>query len=491
MSLMMRKISIIGLIAAFVLTGVGVLHAQNWYVEQAPEWTALFAQTSGWTGADIAFAFPMSGSEVRDGYLTDSTMFTFGDTFIGEIVDNRRQPGTAMVHNTLAIMPPGPPDPETIEFIWGTDDNDNAITMFIPNTPNSQPGDQYWLKDGIMSDGTIYLFTDRVTVAGMLPTLVGSAVIEIPPGSVPPYEDHIQHELPFWLPENDEMWGKSFGGCVMPNTITAGTPYPDGYVYIYGVKAEVNPQNKRVLVSRVPEDEITNLSAWRFWNGSSWVPEFNDVVPVTGRCGMDLSVTPLPDGRFLMIFQLNTVGRAVAARVGDSPVGPWSPYYELYECPQPDSLAGTFVYNAKAYPHLSAPGELLMGYSVNNLDFWAHFDYPDIYRQRFIKLTYNAEALMPAAFAEGKTLTVSPAPIIAPNPFNASAIVNFELFHAGDVNVAVYDITGRLVQRLHSGMLPAGQQTMSLNANRFASGTYFLQVNGADNIPTQRFTVVK
>ncbi len=487
----MRQITVSIVLTVLVFTGFYAAHAQNWYVEEAPEWTALFAQTSGWTGADITFGFPLSGLEQPNGYLSDYTMFTFGDTFIGEVVNGQRQPGTQMVHNTLAIMPPGPPDPETIEFIWGTDGNDNPITMFIPNTPNSNPGDQYWLKDGIISDGTIYLFTDRVTVEGMEPTLVGSAVLEIPPGSLPPFEDHIQHEIPFWAPANDYMWGKSFGGCIMPNTTTSGAPFPDGYIYIYGVKAEVNPQNKRVLVSRVPEDEIATLSAWRFWNGFAWVPDFSDAVPVTGQCGMDLSVSPLPDGRFLMIFQLNTVGRSVAARVGASPVGPWSPYYELYTCPQPDSLAGTFVYNAKAYPHLSAPGELLMSYSVNNVDFWAHFDYPDIYRPRFINLVYNPAALMPATFAEGMTLTVHPAPLIAPNPFNASAVITFDLPQAGKVDVAIYNIAGRMVQQLYSGMLPAGQQALSLNGSRFASGTYFLQVRGAENTPTQRFTVVK
>ncbi len=228
-----------------------------------------------------------------------------------------------------------------------------------------------------------------MTVDGMQPTLVGSAVLEFLPGSTPPFDEYTEHELPFWAPANDYMWGKSFGGCIMPNTITSGAPYPDGYVYIYGVKAEVNPQNKRVLVSRVPEGEITSLGAWRFWNGFAWVPEFSEAVPVAGQCGMDLTVTPLPDGRFLMIFQLNTVGRQVAARVGESPVGPWSPSYELYTITQPDSLAGIFTYNAKAYPHLSAPGELLISYAVNTVDFWAHFSYADIYRPRFIRLVYT------------------------------------------------------------------------------------------------------
>ena len=39
-----------------------------------------------------------------------------------------------------------------------------------------------------------------------------------------------------------------------------------------------------------------------------------------------------------------------------------------------------------------------------------------------------------------------------------------------------------------------GQGTLlrrSLDAGRFASGTYFLRVDGADTIPSRKFTVVK
>ena len=39
-----------------------------------------------------------------------------------------------------------------------------------------------------------------------------------------------------------------------------------------------------------------------------------------------------------------------------------------------------------AHPHLSKPGELLISYNVNTLNFWDHFNYADIYRPRFINI---------------------------------------------------------------------------------------------------------
>ncbi len=46
-------------------------------------------------------------------------------------------------------------------------------------------------------------------------------------------------------------------------------------------------------------------------------------------------------------------------------------------------------YNAKAHPHLSPPGELLIRYNVDSSDFWGQFKNADIYRPRFIRLKWS------------------------------------------------------------------------------------------------------
>ena len=42
------------------------------------------------------------------------------------------------------------------------------------------------------------------------------------------------------------------------------------------------------------------------------------------------------DGRYVLVFQLDGLGRDVAARVGTSPVGPFGPVRRLWTCPEPD-----------------------------------------------------------------------------------------------------------------------------------------------------------
>ncbi|MEO1077419.1 MAG: DUF4185 domain-containing protein, partial [Bacteroidota bacterium] len=177
----------------------------------------------------------------------------------------------------------------------------------------------------------------------------------------------------------------TFGNGLLDNTTEAGAPSPDGFLYVYGVRND--PFIKQLLVARVQPSAIADFSTYRFWNGREWVADLDAAVPVTDRVSNELSVSPLADGRYLLVFQLDALGRDVAVRVGQSPVGPWSAPIRVYEAPEPATDPDTFVYNAKAHPHLSSPGELLISYNVNTFDFFGDFFADaDIYRPRFIRL---------------------------------------------------------------------------------------------------------
>jgi hypothetical protein len=77
-------------------------------------------------------------------------------------------------------------------------------------------------------------------------------------------------------------------------------------------------------------------------------------------------------------------------RIGESPIGPFSEDIPLWDC-KPD-LEGSqfFAYNAKAYPSLSKPGELLISYNINSFDFFNDIKaYPNLYRPRFIRVKFD------------------------------------------------------------------------------------------------------
>jgi hypothetical protein len=70
----------------------------------------------------------------------------------------------------------------------------------------------------------------------------------------------------------------------------------------------------------------------------------------------------------------------------------------------------------------------------------------------------------------------------APNPFNPSTTLSFEIDADPEdmvqVRVEAFDLRGRLVALLHEGLLPAGPHSMTWNAagQSSGSGVYFLRV---------------
>lgn len=372
------------------LLGLLVLVAPQaaWTVERAPEWTGMFDRSSGWTGADGIYSIPLDGADVLGAGGRSATAFVFSDTFIGDVdAQGHRLAGTKMVNNTLAFLPAGAgPAPGKIIFGWGGTPTAPAA-MFVPTTPNAAPDHFYWLKDGIAIDGTLHLFAARMSKDPPPFFREGISLISFPLTDRPTFPHQVQRETPFWRPENASRGQLAFGGAILENTVEAGAPFPDGYIYVYGIQED--PLSKKAIAARVPRASFTNFDAWRFWDGATWSADIKASSPMCGRISTEMSVTPLPDGRYLMVFMLDTIGGTVAVRTGPSPVGPWSDFTEIYDIPIPSYPPGLYTYHAKAHPHLSEPGELLISFNVNTSNsFWDHFTWADIYRPRFIRLKF-------------------------------------------------------------------------------------------------------
>ncbi len=352
----------------------------------APEWTALFDRESGWTGADGIYSVPVNGVDAPGTAAQTTTTFLFSDTAIGDVrPDGSRAPGTVLVNNTLAHLAGGAPDAGQVGFFWPVV-NGQARPLVAPSTPASQPGDWYWNQDGIVQGQTLHSLFLRIRrpPAGFFEVAGVSLVSWTAVDGLP--TDIVQRDTPFFRPDRPGRGNIQFGAAFMANTVEAGAPHPDGFLYVYGVQND--GFNKKLLVACLRPSDLTHFGLWRFWNGTTWGPRLDDAATVTDRVSNELSVTPLADGRFLLVSQLDAVSPYVAVRIGESPVGPWSAPETVYTCPEAATDPDTFCYNAKAHPHLSAPGELLISYNVNTRDFFGDFFADaDIYRPRFIRLT--------------------------------------------------------------------------------------------------------
>ncbi|MCF8242954.1 MAG: T9SS type A sorting domain-containing protein [Melioribacteraceae bacterium] len=63
-----------------------------------------------------------------------------------------------------------------------------------------------------------------------------------------------------------------------------------------------------------------------------------------------------------------------------------------------------------------------------------------------------------------------------PNPFNPKTTINLEIFEADDFEITVYDLVGKKLVILHSGMLSQGVYSFTFDGTKYPSGIYFYEV---------------
>ena len=157
----------------------------------APDWDTLFHRSSGWTGADAAYALPLSGDYRPGSGDATHTVWVFDDTFIGDVdASGHRLPGTALVNNTFAVLNGGQPVLDQIQFYWRTDAAGNPQAMVKPSTCTIC---WYWPIDGIALSGTIYLYVLEMAAGsgGVFNfQVVGISLLTTPASSPVPFDSY-------------------------------------------------------------------------------------------------------------------------------------------------------------------------------------------------------------------------------------------------------------------------------------------------------------
>lgn len=333
--------------------------------QPANEWNELTNQTSGWLGADGVY----SAEDPADGSL----YFWFSDTFCGTTKDNgRRFKDVYMVNHSF----------------WHISASGKFEAFVPPKGQNLFP-DRYWIQDGILLDGTLYLFAMVNNPKNWKPERIDLIALPIgrqrelipPPRGLDFAHAAIKKDVP--LQAHNEKGQIVFGGAILDKPI-------DGYFYIYGYQDNAKDHSRKNMVAaRVPVEKLTDFSAWRFWNGQNWGDDLKRCAPLAKGISCEFSVSLIPSGpekgRFLLVNTHRGISPIVEYRVGDSPVGPFSAPTVIYRAPEHKD--GVSVYNGKGHPDLSTDEYLIISYNVNRLGRLPHV--PMEYRPRFIRLRYE------------------------------------------------------------------------------------------------------
>ncbi len=78
-----------------------------------------------------------------------------------------------------------------------------------------------------------------------------------------------------------------------------------------------------------------------------------------------------------------------------------------------------------------------------------------------------------------------------PNPFNPSTTITFELAKAGNVQLSLYDLSGREVMNMFNGHLEGGYNSYKLNAQNLASGVYYYVLKTENLTQTKKLAIIK
>jgi hypothetical protein len=78
-----------------------------------------------------------------------------------------------------------------------------------------------------------------------------------------------------------------------------------------------------------------------------------------------------------------------------------------------------------------------------------------------------------------------------PNPFNPSTTISYDVPSDMNINLAVYDIRGRMVTELANGMREQGRYDVIWNAENQSSGVYFMKLVAGNTMKTQKMMLVK
>jgi len=368
------------LIAGLVLSSVFLLGCVSaplpgYSVQTLPEYDALFTRTEGWTGADAAYSVALAD---------DITLWLYGDTWIGDIVDGKHKDAT-MVNNTIALQQGKDPATASVKFFWGTTKEGKAAAFIRP----ADGVGWFWIFDGVMADEKLYLFLMQIVKTGEEGVFgfkhIGTWLGEVENPHDEPLTWRIkQYKVPYGLYSQDG--NLFFGSAVMR----------DGdFIYIYGAGENWSKGmgGRSMIVARVPYNKMKDFEQWCFFSDGNWQTDVEGVTGLFDGTATECSVCYQPAiKRYVVVYTGNGMSKNILMRFSPTPAGPWSSAYKVFECPEVEWHKTYFCYAAKAHPEISKEDELIVTYVCNSFDFWQMAADARIYHPRFFRIKFDVQA---------------------------------------------------------------------------------------------------
>ncbi|GAC1408590.1 MAG: hypothetical protein NVSMB57_00030 [Actinomycetota bacterium] len=330
-----------------------------------PEADALFRSDPRFLGTDDAYSVPLSSSR---------TLWLFGDSFIGDGVNTRRE-SAAFIRNSIGIMEGQDPASATISFHW----KPGPEAFFAVEGPT-----WLWPLHGARAGGALLLFFMLVR-----PAQEGGT------GGIEEWREHgifgffnvfgwtaIRVENP---DDDPQDWRSSFVAPMEPSRVVLGASAiaHNEWLYMYGWDEAMS-----IYVARISLDltDAHPFESLQWWDGHEW-GRHHDPVPVADEGTTEFTVHRL-GGRFCMTAIPTAEPRSLAMRWASRPEGPWSPWSVAFT-PEESPRADAFAYAGKAHPQLKGADIVATYASIAACDITLKDD--SLYYPRFVRLQQKTE----------------------------------------------------------------------------------------------------
>lgn len=149
---------------------------------------------------------------------------------------------------------------------------------------------------------------------------------------------------------------------------------------------------------------------------------------------------------------------------------------------------GSYTQYTAASTSGAIPEDILTHLEIINDEIWVSTSASGI-----LRISGAISSVEAPNTAQPRDFTLQPN---SPNPFNPSTRIRYHLQKAAEVNLAVYDLQGRLIRTLASGRQNAGEHLQTWdgrdeNGSSVASGVYICVLNASGRIATQKMTLLK
>jgi hypothetical protein len=333
--------------------------------------SAFHSGKPGWIGADGAYSIKLN---------PDTTVWTFGDTFIGTETGNKRSPDTKMINNTAAIQKLGGERVAPLSFKWNTQGK-NPVSLWVSKEKDSY----YWPGDGIAIDGKLFIFLHKIKTDKSRPEpfqfrTVSDVLVRI---------DNPLENPSRWRMEYVDLKNDAEKIQFATATIRDGK-YLNVFCSYPTARKGLEPHP--AILARLPLESLQKLdvSTIEYYCRSAsdgvpiWSKTLTDPLILFGDAAPEMSVSNVRGLDGFVAVYMPPLSKEIVVRHAEQVCGPWKNRLKLYDCPETEE--SILLYSAKAHQELATqPGELVVTYCRNARDFTTHFENAAIYYPKAIR----------------------------------------------------------------------------------------------------------